>query len=112
MFVGANSVRFNRLKLLRESQRHCISRFCASRVAATRQHLRFGELVTRNLEVPRDGWMANKCHIMLAAFVEQHGATSPVRLLEKGIIPVDTVGHDTAAMHPYSRMLLVLLHFT
>ncbi|XP_077504024.1 uncharacterized protein LOC144114276 [Amblyomma americanum] len=39
-------------------------------------------------------------------------ATSSIRLLKKGIIPADTVGHDTAAMHPYSRMLLVQLHFT
>ncbi|XP_077504063.1 uncharacterized protein LOC144114300 isoform X2 [Amblyomma americanum] len=45
-------------------------------------------------------------------FVEQHGAMSPIQLLEKGVIPADTVGHDTAAMHPYSRMLLVQLHFT
>ncbi|KAH7949192.1 hypothetical protein HPB49_006239 [Dermacentor silvarum] len=42
-----------------------------------------------------------------AVFVGQHGAMSLIWPLEKGRIPADTVGHDTAAMHPYSRRTLV-----
>ncbi|XP_065292822.1 uncharacterized protein [Dermacentor albipictus] len=40
-------------------------------------------------------------------FVGQQGATSLIWPLEKGGIPADTVCHDTAAMHPYSRRTLV-----
>ncbi|KAL1420802.1 hypothetical protein MTO96_023795 [Rhipicephalus appendiculatus] len=40
-------------------------------------------------------------------FVRQHGATSLICPIEKGVIPAITVGHGTAAMHPHSRIPFV-----